>query len=350
MSSSTVLILSIIAAIIPTLIYILIIYWVDRYEKEPVWLLTSAFLWGAIPSIVVAFIVNSTLSIPVYLLAGDGAGDALAASLIAPPVEETVKGIAVLGIFFFWRHEIDSVLDGIIYGAMVGMGFAMVENVYYFVNQFMDGGIEAWSINIFMRAVVFGLNHALFTSMTGLGIAVARMTTNKTLKYTAPVLGWMTAVFLHFVHNASVSIGDLLCLVALASDWGGVLLIFGIMVWAVVQERKWIREYLAEEVTAGTITAVQYKTACSGRKRVGYIWKQLTTNGFSAYRQSTRFFQRCSELAYKKRHYSLFQNEKNLELAAALRDEITELRSSWSEPKSEPTKSEAKIDADQHES
>ena len=323
MSSSTILVLSIFAATIPTLLYILIIYWVDRYEKEPIWLLISAFLWGAIPSIVVAFIFNSVLSIPFYLLAGDGAGDALAASLIAPPVEESMKGIALLGILFFWRHEIDSILDGIIYGAMVGMGFAMIENVYYFVNVFNEGGVEAWSINIFMRAVIFGLNHALFTSMTGLGIAIARMTTNTALKFAAPIAGWMTGVFLHFVHNASVSIGELLCVVALISDWGGILLIFGIMIWAVLQERSWIRTQLADEVEVGTLTAVQYEIACSGRKRVRYIWNQLTTQGPKAYRQATRFFQRCSELAYKKHHISLFQeDQKNQQLADELRGEI----------------------------
>ena len=48
-------ILSVIAAIIPTVFYIIIIYWVDRYEKEPWWLLSAAFLWGAIPSIIAAF-------------------------------------------------------------------------------------------------------------------------------------------------------------------------------------------------------------------------------------------------------------------------------------------------------
>jgi len=209
---------------------------------------------------------------------------------------------------------------------MVGMGFAMVENVYYFVNVFNEGGVEAWSINIFMRAVIFGLNHALFTSMTGLGIAIARMTKNQALKFTAPVVGWMTGVFLHFVHNASVSIGELLCVVALISDWGGVLLIFGIMIWAVLQERNWIRTYLADEVEVGTITAVQYEIACSGRKRVRYIWAQLSSDGLGAFRHATRFFQRCSELAYKKHHITLFHDDqKSVELADELRGEITSL-------------------------
>ena len=84
--------------------------------------------------------------------------------------------MALVAIFVFWRSEIDSPLDGIIYGAMVGMGFAMVENVYYFVaNVQRWRGIEAWGVNIILRAIVFGLNHALFSSFAGLGIAIARL-------------------------------------------------------------------------------------------------------------------------------------------------------------------------------
>ncbi|MCA9958466.1 MAG: PrsW family intramembrane metalloprotease, partial [Anaerolineales bacterium] len=127
MTESTAFVLSTVAAVIPTLLYIGLIYWVDRYEKEPWWLLTTAFLWGAIPSIIIAYIFNSLLSTPIYLLTSETTGDTLAASFIAPPVEETVKGLVLVIIFFRWRHEIDSPLDGIIYGAMVGMGFAMVE-------------------------------------------------------------------------------------------------------------------------------------------------------------------------------------------------------------------------------
>ena len=324
MTSSTVLILSAIAAFFPTLFYVVLIYWVDRYEKEPWWLLTAAFLWGAIPSIIVAFIANSLLSIPFYWLAGQNGGDALAASLIAPPVEETIKGLAVLGIFLLWRHEIDSPLDGIIYGAMVGMGFAMIENIYYFVNTYNSGGAEAWGMNIFMRGIIFGLNHALFTSMTGLGIALARMTTHQLARVALPIGGWLMAMFLHFVHNAAVSTGNALCLLAFLSDWGGVMLVLVIIVWALVQERRWLKEYLVEEVGNYTLTVNQYKLASSGRQRAKYNWNQLLTQGPRAYFSAARFFRKCSELAYKKHHHRLFADEKSGSLIESLRAELRE--------------------------
>ncbi len=325
MAESSILPLSIVAAVIPTLLYVGLIYWVDRYEKEPWWLLTTAFLWGAIPSILVALIFNSILSLPFYYLAGDVAGEALAASLIAPPVEETLKGIALLIIFFRWRHEIDSPLDGIIYGAIVGMGFAMVENVYYFINVYAESGVEAWGFNIFVRSIIFGLNHALFTSMTGLGIALARMSTNPLVHFTAPIAGWFTAMFLHFLHNVTVSTGSLLCFIALLFDWGGVVLTLVIIAWALWQEQQWIKNYLAEEVRLGIITLRQYENACSTRKRNNHRFQLLTSRGYGTYRVASRLYYKCAELAYKKHHFSLFQDEKNNHRIAALRQEIMQL-------------------------
>lgn len=325
MTESAVLLYSIIAAVIPTLLYTGLIYWIDRYEKEPWWLLAATFLWGAIPSILLAIFFNSLFSIPFYALAGEQTGDALAASFVAPPVEETIKGVALLFILWRWRHEIDSVLDGIIYGAMVGMGFAMVENVFYFVQVYQEGGMEAWGVNVFMRGVTFGLNHALFSSMAGLGIAVARLSPRRLTRWLAPMAGWTTAVFLHFLHNAAVSFNAYLCFLAVLIDWSGVLLTLVIMIWALVQERRWIEDYLADEVGAGVLTLSQYEIAHSAWRRFQHRWRLLFRQGPGAYRRAAYFFYRCSELAYKKHHYALFRHEEDLSRIAQLRGEIRTL-------------------------
>lgn len=321
----TIFLLSVIAATIPTTIYAVVIYWIDRYEKEPIWLLAAAFLWGAIPSIIFAFIVNTISSLPFYFALGPDYGDAFGAVLIAPPVEESIKGFALLGIFFLWRHELDSPLDGIIYGAMVGLGFAMVENVYYFMMVYSEGGTEAWQINIFLRAIIFGLNHSLFTSMSGLGLAVARLSKNGFVRYSAPVVGWMAAMLLHAIHNLSATLGGVLCLIALLNGWGGVFLTFVIMVWALWQEYQWMRNYLKEEVEIGTLTADQYENACSAIRRFIHRWNLLLSHGPAGYIDALRFYQRCSELAYKKHHYSLLQDAKSSQLTEKLRGEITAL-------------------------
>jgi RsiW-degrading membrane proteinase PrsW (M82 family) len=323
--------LSIIAAIIPTIFFVTIIYWFDHYEKEPIWLLTAAFLWGAVPSIIAAFFLNTGLGIPLYIALGPDLADATSATLIAPPVEETLKGLALIGILLLWRHELDSPLDGIIYGAMVGLGFAMVENVYYFLSVYAQGGVEEWGINIFTRGVIFGLNHALFSSLAGLGIAIGRLSRSKFTRFAAPVSGWMAAMFVHFVHNLTASlidvIGPLLCLVTLFNDWGGVLLVLVIIIWVLIQERRWIKKYLAEEVEQGVITPAHYQNAASGVRRIGHYSDLLFNRGPGAYINGVRFYHRCSELAYKKHHFELLQENKSEELTLSLRQEIRRLES-----------------------
>lgn len=322
MSQNTINLLSALAAILPTLLYVSLIYWVDRYEKEPWWLLAAAFLWGAIPSILIAYVFNSLLAIPFYWLAGEATGEILAASFIAPPVEETLKGIALLGIFFWWRQEIDSPLDGIIYGAMVGMGFAMVENVYYFLNIYHQEGLSAWEVNIFVRAILFGLNHALFSSMTGLGIAIARLSNKPFTRWVAPFIGWAAAMSFHFLHNFTVSSGTLLCLLAFVFDWGGVTLTLLIIIWSLWQENRWIAQFLKEEVDQGILTVSQYELACSPRRRNGFCLQLLLTEGVTSFRRAKQFFYRCAELAYKKHHYELFGDAQTAQLIATLRQEI----------------------------
>ena len=324
-ATDTILFLSILAAALPAALYVGIIYAVDRYEKEPIWLLTATFLWGAIPSILLALLFNLVGSLPLYMLAGPEVGDALSAVLIAPPVEETVKAMALLGIFFLLRDEVDGLLDGIIYGAMVGMGFAMIENLFYFLTVYGESGVEAWQTNIFLRAIIFGLNHSLFTSMTGLGLAIGRFARSRAVRFAAPVAGWTVAVLLHGLHNLAASVGGLLCFILPFTDWGGVWLLIIIIIWALIQERRWIRTYLKEEVNRGTITIHQYQRASSSRARHTHCLSLLFTRGPRTYHQAVQFYRHCSELAYKKHHFALLQEAQSAELTTELRLKLREL-------------------------
>lgn len=326
MPDSTLLFLSITATVLPTIFYVSIVYMADRYEKEPIWLLAAAFFWGAVPSVLLAFLFNTIFGLPLYTLVSESQfADTAVAVFIAPVVEESIKGMVLLAIFLFWRQEIDSPLDGIIYGAMVGLGFAMVENVFYFMTEYWAGGAEAWGINVVLRTVIFGLNHALFSSFTGLGIAVARLSPNPAVKIAAPIVGWGTAVFLHFMHNLTVSTGGILVCFSFIFDWGGVCLLLVIILWALIQERHWIKQYLAEEVAQNTLTLSQYRLACSGHQRTLFSLEMLLTKGWRANRHSAHFFHRCSELAYKKHHHHLFGDNKSATAILKLRREIYEL-------------------------
>lgn len=320
MTAENALLFSVLAAALPVLAYVALIYWADRYEKEPWWLLSAAFLWGAIPAAVLAIALNAIFSAPFYLLLDSGPADLVSGGLVAPVVEETAKALVLFAILFFWRHELNSLLDGMIYGAMVGMGFAMVENVLYYVSAFQDGGQAAWNGLVIVRGLVFGLNHALYTSLTGLGIAAARLSPNLFVRLTAPLLGLAAAIGLHAFHNVAMYSGGALGFLAgLTFDWGGVALTALIIVLALYQERQWMKRYLADEVGLGTLSADEYDLVRSAARRNRLRLGLLVRDGPSAWRRSGRRYRECSELAYHKRHYAVFGDDFSRDEAERLR-------------------------------
>jgi hypothetical protein len=148
------------------------------------------------------------------------------------------------------------------------------------------------------------------------------MTTQPLVKIVAPIMGWTTAVFLHTIHNVAVSFGSLGFLVGVMSDWSGIFLTLLIMLWALLQERSWLKKYLVEEVALGILTTGQYETACSGRKRIRQRWRALAAGGFSAYRHTLNYHNHLSELAYKKHHFALFNHEATKLRIEVMREKI----------------------------
>jgi len=108
------------------------LYWFDLFEKEPVLLLGAVFIWGAVVAAGSAFLINSILGLSVYVITGSEAATNLTTSaLIAPIIEEILKGFAVFLVFLIFTHEFDSILDGIVYAGVTALGFAATENAYY---------------------------------------------------------------------------------------------------------------------------------------------------------------------------------------------------------------------------
>ncbi|MCS7219711.1 MAG: PrsW family intramembrane metalloprotease [Anaerolineae bacterium] len=242
--------LSILAAVIPTVLYAMLVWWCDRFEREPWPLLTVTFLWGALPAVIFALLAELVLDIPLSVLGSSVAYELISSGGVAPIVEELVKAAALLGLFLLVRSEFDGVLDGIIYGALVGFGFAMTENFLYFMAALQEEGWSTWATVIFLRTVIFGFNHAFFTSLTGIGLGIARMARDRWLRWIAPLLGLGSAIFFHAIHNVGASLADVACLtlgISTLTDWGGVWVIVVIILLSWEQERRILREFLADE-------------------------------------------------------------------------------------------------------
>jgi RsiW-degrading membrane proteinase PrsW (M82 family) len=335
----TVLGASILAAGLPTAFYVLLIWWLDRYEKEPLGLLGVAFLWGAVPGIVIALLAELVLKVPISTLPA-AAANTLQIGLVAPVVEEVAKALALFGLFLAYRREFDDVLDGIVYGAVVGAGFAFSENVLYFVDGFYDSGAAGWGLVVFLRAVVFGLNHAFFTSITGAGLGLIRHAHSLLQRAGVPLLALVGAITFHGIHNFFALVNARFCgslLISALSDWGGVAIIGVIAFLAARRERVWIVQELAEEVEGGTLSPQQYGIAASAWAR----WRaqmQALGKGRGSGRRTGQLYQLASELAFKKHALRTWGDEGGaLAEITALRQCIVAMRAALGEmPPSSP--------------
>lgn len=323
MSEAEAWVVSVIAAAVPTVVYVLILWWFDRYEKEPRRLLWIAFLWGAVPAIILSMIAESALGEPLAGLSEQGA-ELMSSSVLAPLIEELTKALALVLLFVFFRKEFDNVLDGIIYGATVGFGFAMTENVFYFMDSFHQGGLESMSVVVLMRGVVFGMNHALFSATFGATLGYARMSARRFRRWTAPPLGLLSAVVLHGIHNLFVALADTVCfglLIGIASNWGGVLVILAVILLSARQEKQWIATYLKPEVESGLITLQDYDMISSYRRRQAALWRARLQLNRGEVRRVDQLTQLATNLAFKV-------HQGDVKTAAKLRQQIAALSGS----------------------
>jgi RsiW-degrading membrane proteinase PrsW (M82 family) len=326
------ILLALFGAIIPTLFYINLIWWLDRYEREPIWLLALAFLWGALPAVIVVLVPEVIFDNVLYSVLGKNRiADALSFGFSPPFFEESAKGVFLVGLLLsFWKH-VDDALDGIIYGAMVGFGFAMTEDLVYFFGAYSHGGVGGELFNIFMRTVVFGMNHAFFTSWTGLGLGWARMHHGILHRVAAPVLGWLAAMFFHSVHNLGATFaGETLCvsfLIALMTDWGGILLMTFIAFWLIGHEHQWLVSELQPEVASGLLTQQEYHILISSVRRAQVRFSALLNHGWRAYQRLGQIFATATDLAFTKHQLREFGEERgNTAEIVRLRERLAALR------------------------
>lgn len=309
---------AILAAAIPTVIYTLLIWWLDRYEKEPLTLILAAFFWGAIPAIVLAVVFELVLTLPVGQspLGPDAANWGL-----APLVEELFKALALAALFLWARDEFDGPLDGIVYGALIGFGFSMTENVLYFIAYNDMSGL------FWLRSVFFGLNHALFTSMVGLALGMVRYQRNATTRTLAGLGGLVLAILFHAAHNYLTSAFQT---AGLVYSWlvqaSGVLVVLAIAILAWRNELRWLREELGEEVRGGIISVGDYAAITASAGRTKRELQALVHSGPQHYLDMRRLHHSITELAFCKSKQRLAESSPDCETADQLRREITGLR------------------------
>lgn len=257
-------------ALVPLGALTLTVRWVDRWEPEPRSALLFALAWGAGVAVLVALVLNTASSVALVVSGLDEtSAAALTASVVAPVVEESVKGLGVLVVFWCWRRHVDGPVDGIVYAATVATGFAVVEDVLYLAHAFEGGGAEVAAV-FALRALFSPFAHLMFTAPVGLAVGVAARRGEASWLWRAP-LGWLLAVALHALWNGSATLGGgelflaLYVLVQVPLFVGAVVLVL----WLRRQEGRAVAEALAPFAAHGWFTAadLQMLSSMSARSR-----------------------------------------------------------------------------------
>ncbi len=232
-------------ALFPLPAYLAVVLLMDRFEPEPRWLLAIAFLWGASVAILVSGVLNG--------LAERLAGEPTSSIALTPIIEEVLKALVILAFAYLKPDEFDGVLDGIVYAAMAGLGFAMMENVEYYGNALLLEGPRGLAVTFTLRGVVSPFSHPLFTAMSGLGIGLARQSSRRALQLAGPPVGLLAAIGLHAAWNAGASAGFVFFFV-----YGLVMIpllvgVIAAVLFSLRRESRIIRERLAGEVAVGRL-------------------------------------------------------------------------------------------------
>lgn len=281
-------------AVVPVAVYVPLALLVDRYEKEPRLMLAAAFLWGATAAGFFATILNA---------GGDASasGAGIHGVLGVPSVkgawvEELIKAAALVALFFWQRYEFDNVIDGMVYAAMIGLGFAMTENVHFYVDGWEHHRL--WDV-VVGRGVLSPFSHPLFTAMAGIGLGVARETGNRLLKVVAPVMGVGAAILLHMEWNAFAELGKFRngYLYLMLPTF---IVVIGVVVYEQCRERKLICDYLHPYVARGDLTPEELETLCRFGGRLRALWTAMMVGGRAELQLQGCFQQAATELAFHR--------------------------------------------------
>lgn len=218
----------------------------DLFEREPVAVRLAAFLWGAVASIAVSMMANNSALIVFAANMGSDWARTWGPAIAGPLNEEWFKAIGVVLLILIVREHFHRPMDGLIYGALIGLGFQVVENVTYAVNFATINPNSDWagalSATIIRIAVAGPWSHPLYTAVAGLGIAYLITQPRRPLTLRLTVAGSLfgLSMAMHALWNLPFP-QDLNPLLVISLTYGKGLIILGlfILLYSAAARREW---------------------------------------------------------------------------------------------------------------
>jgi len=198
--------LATIMAAIPTVIYLYAVVLLDRFEPEPWIVIIGLFLWGIGVTSVSSLFLSEVIGNEIVSIF-DAVPGIVIPVFVAPVVEESMKFLGIFCILMFRKDKLTDFTDVIVYASLVGLGFAMTENIFYYaraaVVPFLGDLVSLFAI----RGILSALVHPFFTVMSATGLLLSYSVKKKTLKIILILLGLLLAIFFHGMWNATPIFG-----------------------------------------------------------------------------------------------------------------------------------------------
>ncbi len=287
-------VLALLLAVAPVPVYLAVVLFIDRYEPEPLRMIALTFLYGATIAAFAAVILNTLGQVVVADQLGTDVAEIYGYSISAPVVEEGAKGIILFGIYVAYRREFNGVIDGIVYAALVGLGFAMTENVLYYGRGAAEEGVVGAVATFVVRGLLSPFAHPLFTAMTGIGLGIAATTSSRTLRVAAPLVGLGAAMALHSLWNTSAGSGLFLGVYVLIM----VPVFAGLGVVVVLALRREGR--VIERQLQGTLPPAEVRALASLRERRRWRREAARRGGRDAKRRMADLQRTAAEIAFQR--------------------------------------------------
>ncbi len=323
--------LSIFAAVLPMVGFLAVVWWLDRYDREPIWMVGLTFAWGAIVSTGLSLLGNTTAHLGIALFFDAQTASLVSPVVVAPLVEEPTKA-AVLVLLLLSRH-FDNATDGFVYGAAAGLGFGMTENFLYFTTVAGTaawdpiGGTMAWMGTVVIRTCFSALMHATASAIVGAALGWARLG-GLPKRIFGGVSGLLVAMGIHALWNGLLTLDSQidspidLTMLDFALFPLEFLFAFGVFQLCLVSESRTLRRELEVEARKGTLPLEHVPPLTSTLSRIRGGWSPPGVNAKAYVRVATtlglRLDQARRSSGARKRHYELDVERLRRELEGIL--------------------------------